>query len=180
MQDIERILEGLNEDTRRQFNLERRILSFREFLELLAERPYSLTRTAPQYMRDMMDHFGAEMVPGIGGEVRRFKVFDDPAGGGAHAAIGQEEAQNEIYRCLSEFVHRRQADKLLLLHGPNGSAKTTLVSVLVRGLEAYSRTDAGLLLRFNWIFSEAAEGARVGFAPGGGDERPDSFAFLEP
>ncbi|MEZ6196478.1 MAG: hypothetical protein R3F20_12235 [Planctomycetota bacterium] len=45
---------------------------------------------------------------------------------------------------------------MILLHGPNGSSKTT-PAALVRGLEAYSREDEGMLLRFNWVFEEVDE-----------------------
>lgn len=68
---------------------------------------------------------------------------------------------------------------LILLHGPNGSAKSTLISCVFRALEYYSSTEKGAIYRFNWIFPiERYEKKALGF--GGGDRpSPGSFAFLE-
>jgi PrkA AAA domain. len=38
----------------------------------------------------------------------------------------------------------------LLLHGPVGSSKSTIVRRLKRGLEHYSKTEAGALYTFDW------------------------------
>ena len=40
--------------------------------------------------------------------------------------------------------------RILLLHGPVGSAKSTIARLLKKGLEHYSRTDAGALYTFAW------------------------------
>lgn len=175
------VIGSIADETRERFQATKAILSFEGWLRLLQTRPYELTRNAAQYAADMMDHFGVEEVDGIGGKVRRFKIFDDEGRGGDGKVVGQEEVQNEVYRCLNEFVQRRQIDRMILLHGPNGSSKTTFVAALVRGLERYSETEEGMRFRFNWVFSESDErGERLGFDPVRPDERLDTFAFLEP
>src|SRR5690606_16745116 len=40
--------------------------------------------------------------------------------------------------------------RVLLLHGPVGSSKSTIVRLLKKGLEAYSRTKEGALYTFSW------------------------------
>src|SRR5262249_14276187 len=40
--------------------------------------------------------------------------------------------------------------RVLLLHGPVGSSKSTLARLLKKGLERYSRTDLGSLYSFAW------------------------------
>ena len=40
--------------------------------------------------------------------------------------------------------------RVILLHGPVGSAKSTIARLLKRGLEEYSRSDAGQLFSFSW------------------------------
>lgn len=40
--------------------------------------------------------------------------------------------------------------RVLLLHGPVGSAKSTLCSLLKRGLEKYTRTDSGAVYSYSW------------------------------
>ena len=180
MRDIDTIIETLSRETEEEFERQSVILSFAQFLDLVRQRPYSLTRNSAQYMADMMDFFGTEEVMTCGIPGRRFKLFDSPGGEEDYATIGQEETQNAIYRNLREFVHRRQNDKMLLLHGPNGSSKTTLITGLMRGLEAYSQTMEGALFRFSWVFSEAGEkGAQLGFNPVDAEESLDTYAFLE-
>jgi len=71
----------------------------------------------------------------------------------AHQAlIGQEQVQEEIYRSVSNFVREGRPNRLVLLHGPNGSAKSTIVGCVMKGLENYSTLDEGALYRFNWVF----------------------------
>ncbi|MBW3630585.1 MAG: serine protein kinase, partial [Gemmatimonadetes bacterium] len=41
--------------------------------------------------------------------------------------------------------------RVLLLHGPVGSSKSTIARLLKRGLEHYSRTPEGALYTFSWI-----------------------------
>src|SRR5690606_18892806 len=41
--------------------------------------------------------------------------------------------------------------RVILLHGPVGSAKSTICRLLKKGLERYSRTDAGALYTFEWV-----------------------------
>jgi serine protein kinase len=181
MAETKRLMEDIGGRAIERFSRENAILTFADYLELLALRPYSLTRMAAQYVADAMLHFGTTDVPTLSGPMRRFKIFDDPTGDGTLHVVAQEEAQNEIYRALTEFTKRRQIDKLILLHGPNGSSKTTMVSALVRGLEAYSHLPDGMALRFNWIFSEGSETKeKLGFNPVRPGELLESFAHLDP
>ena len=55
-----------------------------------------------------------------------------------------------------------------LLHGPNGSAKSTFVHCVMKGLEAYSETEEGALYYFSWIFPRGRDGRTIGF----GSTRP--------
>jgi serine protein kinase len=41
--------------------------------------------------------------------------------------------------------------RVILLHGPVGSSKSTICRCLKRGLEAYSRTAEGELYTFKWV-----------------------------
>ena len=40
--------------------------------------------------------------------------------------------------------------RVILLHGPVGSAKSTIVRLLKKGLEEYSRTPEGAMYTFTW------------------------------
>src|SRR5215471_40955 len=112
-----------------------------------------------------MDHFGADQVPHPSGKIRRFRVFDAAGSEGGIRVAGQEEVQNALYRVLSNFVRAGAVNKLILLHGPNGSAKSTLVASLKRGMEEYSKLPEGALYRLNWVFpSEKLVKGSIGFS----------------
>src|SRR5260370_21584773 len=102
-------------------------------------------------------------------------------GEGGAPVIGQEEVQNAIYRILSAFVRAGRVHKLILLHGPNGSAKSSLVAAIQRALEDYSRKDEGALYRFNWIFpNERLVKGSIGFGDKvAGGSVVESYAHLE-
>ena len=76
--------------------------------------------------------------------------------------------QGAVYRLVSNFAREGRTNRLILLHGPNGSAKSTLVACLQRALEHYSTLDEGALYRFNWIFpSQRVAKGGIGFGGGG-------------
>ncbi len=45
-----------------------------------------------------------------------------------------------------------RANRLVLMHGPNGSAKSTVAACILRALEHYSTLEEGALYRFHWVF----------------------------
>ena len=56
------------------------------------------------------------------------------------------------------------------MHGPNGSAKSTIVACLMAALENYSTLDEGALYRFNWVFPSAKTvRGSLGFGQGSAD-----------
>src|SRR5262249_58727608 len=44
--------------------------------------------------------------------------------------------------------------RVILLHGPVGSSKSTIVRLLKKGLEEYSRTPEGALYTFSWVLEK--------------------------
>jgi predicted Ser/Thr protein kinase len=174
-----------------RFREGRRVLSFQQYLALFASNPIRYGRDAARYVRDMFDHFGTRVVKKPWGDVTRYRLFDLPwdAGGSPadeaadgtakgsrdyhpreSALIGQEELQAEIYRVLSNFVQEGRANRLVLMHGPNGSAKSTLAACILRALEVYSTLDEGAIYRFHWVFpSRKTVRGSIGF---GGEKRP--------
>ena len=92
------------------------------------------------------------------------------------ALVGHEELQAEIYRVLCNFVREGRANRLILMHGPNGSAKSTAATCILRALEHYSTLDEGALYRFHWVFpSRKTTRGSIGF---GGDMNSRLFRIV--
>src|SRR5581483_1975117 len=84
-------------------------------------------------------------------KVTRYKFFDDPIEDGKDAVFGLEKTLSSLVHVLKSAAHRYGTERrVLLLHGPVGSSKSTLVRLLKKGLEHYSRTDEGALFTFGW------------------------------
>jgi len=182
--EARKLLSGLGTGVKNAFAENRSILSFEEYLDAFLEAPRRHARGAAQYLRDMMDHFGAEERDTPVGRVRRWLLFDlgfDPEAR-ARRVAGHEDVQAAIYRALVGFVRSGRVNKLILLHGPNGSAKSSIVSALIRATEAYSRTPDGAVYRFHWVFpsERRLRGGGLGFGSrDGGEGDPASFAHLD-
>ncbi len=174
----------IGEALQARFIAERRVLSFAEFVDVAGAAPYQHTRDASRYLRDAFDHFGTTTVARAGGrEITRYRLFDLPfveEGRARDALVGQEEIQVAFYRAISNFVREGRINRLVLLHGPNGSAKSTFVNCMMRALEHYSSTDPGAIYYFSWIFPRGKDGRALGF--GSTDDTTyksiDSYAHL--
>jgi predicted Ser/Thr protein kinase len=185
MDDSSDILDRLNREVKQDYEETRRILSFAEFLETFQDHPRRYARNAVQYLRDCFLYFGTETREKEWGDVTHFKLFDAPFDDGRDRIIGQQRAQERLFNLLENFVRQGRINKLILMHGPNGSAKSTMIESIIRALEHYSRTDEGALYRFNWVFpgDKIARGSSIGFE--GFSTRKveetdlESFAYLD-
>jgi len=154
-------LDALAAESRARFERDRSVLTFDEYYDLFLDDPRAQTRGTAAYALDCLESFGT--VPA--GEGVRFALFDMAFDGGRDPLVDHVEAQQALARSLRNFVRDGRISRFLLLHGPNGSAKTRLVECLYRALEHYSRTPAGALYRFTWVFpaKRAAGGRKRGF-----------------
>ena len=138
------VLEELSEiakQVKEQFRSQRRVLSFQQYLELFARDPKQHCRDAAHYVRDAFDHFGRVDVERPWGKETRYKLFDldwAERDGDASWLVGQEQVQADIYRILQNFTREGRPNRLPLLHGPNGSAKSTVARCIMLALEHYS------------------------------------------
>ncbi len=179
--DARERLRLLSQEVQTSFKEKKRVMTFAEYLELALESQRSQLRSAPQLVKDCFDHWGTKEVRYAWGTQRRFSLFDCPWSDRGERLLGQESVQNQVYRALCNFVNEGAANKLVLLHGPNGSAKSTFVRCIGRGLQAYSERDEGAMYRFNWIFpKQKLSRGDIGFS--GSDfeltNASDSYAHL--
>lgn len=145
-------LQEATSDYREGFARKRRVMSFSEYFSLFSEDVARQTRSAGQYLKDAIDHFGTDTVRSPRGPVTRWRIFDCPWDEGRDRLVGQEDVQAAVYRLIANFTREGRTNRLILLHGPNGSAKSTFVACLQRALEHYSTLDEGAVYKFNWIF----------------------------
>lgn len=141
---MDRSIEKFHQEVKKEYSEQNRILSFSEYVELLRREPKRQLRSSAQYIAEMMDHFGRDG--------RRFRLFDQEFSDPRYRVVGQEAVQEQIYSILQSFIREGVNNKLILLHGPNGSAKSSLINCIMRGMEEYSTTPEGALYRFHWIF----------------------------
>ena len=123
--------------------------SFEEYMELVDANPLVI-RNAWQRMYDMIRSHGFED-PEFPGMPRRWGLFQDPLSKGRDAIFGLDEPLNKLVQALRAgacgFGPER---RVILLHGPVGSAKSTVARLLKQALEQYSKGDDGALYTFTW------------------------------
>jgi serine protein kinase len=121
-----------------------------DYLEIVSQRPEVL-RNAFQRIYDMIISYGTEEYTENKEKLIRYKFFSDPDNDGEDAVYGLERPlmhQVNIFKSASR--HYGTERRVLLLHGPVGSAKSTIARLLKKGLEAYSKTNEGALYTFAW------------------------------
>lgn len=107
--------------------------TFGEYLEIIKEKPW-VAQSAHSRTYNMIKDSGVEEINGK----KRYKFF-------SNQLFGLEES---LERLVEEYFHpsAKRLDvrkRILLLMGPVSGGKSTLVTMLKRGLEAYSLTDRG-------------------------------------
>lgn len=128
--------------------------SFEEYLELVRKNP-KVARTAFRRVYDMILSHGTEEYMDNKKKIIHYKFFDDPFSGGTDAIYGLDIYLMKLVNIFKSAAMRYGTEKrVLLLHGPVGSAKSTIVRLLKKGLEEYSRTPEGALYSFKWIDME--------------------------
>lgn len=125
--------------------------NFNEYLDLVKADP-KITRNAYQRMYDMILEQGTEEYVDFKKHVIRYKFFDDIENNGKDAVFGLDVQLMKLVNVLKAASLGYGTEKrVILLHGPVGSAKSTICRRLKKGLESYSRTDNGALYTFEWI-----------------------------
>ncbi|MBC7784673.1 MAG: serine protein kinase [Burkholderiales bacterium] len=124
--------------------------TFWDYLDIVTENP-AVSRNAFQRVYDMVTSFGAESFVSFKQELKHYKFFSDPIGGGVDAIFGLERPLMTLVDFFKSAAQSYGTEKrILLLHGPVGSSKSTIARLLKKGLEWYSRTDDGKLYTFSW------------------------------
>jgi serine protein kinase len=124
--------------------------SLDEYLDIVREHP-EVTRTAYQRLYDMILTHGTEEYFENKEKITRCKFFTDFAGKHGDAIYGLDRPLMHLVNTFKSAAKGYGTERrVLLLHGPVGSSKSTIARLLKKGLELYSRTDEGMLFSFSW------------------------------
>ncbi|MBL4818267.1 MAG: serine protein kinase PrkA [Deltaproteobacteria bacterium] len=167
------------EESQKTYSERRSILSFDDYLAELKQKPKLHLRNAAQYFWDVIQHFGSYDLELPTGAQKRYRIFDTEFSNKDGKVLGHEQVQENLVRMIYNFLRSGRIDRLILLHGPNGSAKTSLIHALIQGAEYYSHQPEGVLYRFNWVFppKKTLQGS-IGFSEETGSN-VQSYAYLE-
>src|SRR3954470_22913979 len=124
--------------------------SFWEYLDIVVEHP-AVARNAFQRVYDMVLSYGSENYTQFKQEYIRYHFFADPIDKGGDAIFGLERPLMQLVDFFKSASQGYGTEKrILLLHGPVGSSKSTIARLLKKGLESYSRSDQGKVYTYSW------------------------------
>ncbi len=130
--------------------------TFEDYLNIVLERP-DVTRTAYQRLYDMILSHGAEEVYENKDRITRYKFFTEFAARHGDSVYGIDRSLNQLVHTFKSAAQGYGTERrVLLLHGPVGSAKSTIARLLKRGLEEYARADVGMLFAYSWRMADGS------------------------
>jgi serine protein kinase len=125
--------------------------SFEDYLNVVRQNP-QVTRNAYQRAYDMVIRHGIEEYTDNKKKLVRYNFFKDEQNGGADAVFGLDIPLMRLVHMLKAASEGYGPEKrVLLLHGPVGSSKSTIARLLKKGIEHYSTTPDGALYTFDWV-----------------------------
>ena len=122
-------------------------ISFSEYLDRCYKNP-KLVRTAYQRIYDMVMNKGCRELEKYRKKLTHYNFFDD----NEIPIFGLEDTLDKLMKFIKGAAGGFGTEKrILLLHGPVGSSKSTIFRLLKRGMEKYSQTDDGAWHSFKWV-----------------------------
>ena len=128
--------------------------TFQEYVDLVSEKPH-VVRNAFQRVHDMIMSFGTSKYTEYKKEITRYHFFDDPFDNGKDAVFGIDVHLMKLVNFFKSAAAGYGTEKrVLLLHGPVGSAKSSISRMIKKGLENYSKKEEGAIYTFEWVDDE--------------------------
>jgi serine protein kinase len=125
--------------------------SFAQYLDIVHRDP-RVTRTAYERIYDMIVSAGVREYVDNKKKILHYDFFDDVPHRGEDAIYGLDIPLMKLVNIFKAAAQRYGTERrVILLHGPVGSSKSTIARLLKKGLEAYSRRPDGALYTFGWV-----------------------------
>lgn len=131
--------------------------NFQDYLDKVTDDT-RIARNSFQRVFDMIMSYGTSQYTEYKKEITRYHFFDDPVNNGKDAVFGIDVHLMKLVNFFKSAAAGYGTEKrVLLLHGPVGSAKSSISRLIKKGLEHYSKTDDGALYTFEWIDEEETD-----------------------
>src|SRR5713226_1124400 len=125
--------------------------SLEDYLKMVRENP-RITRTAFQRIYDMILSHGKTEYIDNKKRLIRYHFFHDEPNGGRDAVYGLDVPLMKLVNVFKSAAQGYGTERrVILLHGPVGSSKSTIVRLLKKGIEEYSRSHEGALFTYEWV-----------------------------
>jgi serine protein kinase len=131
---------------RAKYNKLNKTMTFTEYLDAVFAQP-KLAYSAYQRLYNMVIAPGTYESVKYRKKVTKYKFFND-----VEIPIhGLEDTLGSLVKHIKGAADWYGTEKrILLLHGPVGSSKSTICRLLKRGLERFSQTDEGAIYTYTW------------------------------
>lgn len=130
--------------------------SFSDYLEIVVRNP-KVARSAFQRIYDMILHFGYTEYTEHKEKLIHYHFFNDPIGNGEDAIYGLDRYLMVLVNIFKSAARRYGTERrIILLHGPVGSSKSTIVRLLKKGLEYYTKLPEGAVYSFSWVLDDGS------------------------
>jgi serine protein kinase len=110
----------------------------------------------------MVLSYGSESYSDNKKKLIHYNFFDDPMEDGKDSIFGLDIPLMRLVNVLKSAALGYGTEKrVILLHGPVGSSKSTIARLLKKGLEEYSRSAEGALYTYECIYLRVCFTSRV-------------------
>ena len=141
---LKKALGNFNREQYRSLHSE---MSFSEYIDLLYKSP-GLLKNSWQTLYEMILEPGFSPVEEYRKTYVHYNFFDDAE----IPIIGLTPMKDSLVKFIKGAAGGYGTERrILLLHGPVGSSKSTLLRLLKRGLEKFSHTEKGAWYSFKWV-----------------------------
>ena len=128
--------------------------NFDDYLDIVKKNP-DVCRTAFQRVYDMVLGAGWKEYVDNKKKIVHYNFFDDEPDGGKDAIFGLDLPLMKLVHVLKAAAYGYGPEKrVILLHGPVGSSKSTIARLIKKGLERYTRSTEGALYTYDWIVKD--------------------------